>query len=111
MKKLISIDLDGVLNNYNGEYDKDCISSMKDGAFEFLKKLYLNFDIEIFTVRNNNLTKQWLKKNDLYQFITSVTREKNPNTSIFLDDRAINFDGSFERTMEEIKRFKPYWKN
>jgi len=31
-KKVILIDLDGVLNNYDGNFDKDKIPSVKDGA-------------------------------------------------------------------------------
>ena len=30
--KTILIDLDGVLNNYDGNFDKDKIPSVKDGA-------------------------------------------------------------------------------
>ena len=30
---------------------------------------------------------------------------------MFLDDRAINFDGNFEKAYKNIKEFSPYWKN
>ena len=36
MKKTILIDLDGVLNDYFGNYDKEFISQIKAGAKEFL---------------------------------------------------------------------------
>ena len=36
MKKTILIDLDGVLNDYVGNYDKDFILPIKAGAKEFL---------------------------------------------------------------------------
>ena len=36
MKKTILIDLDGVLNDYVGNYDKDFIPPIKAGAKEFL---------------------------------------------------------------------------
>ena len=35
-KKTILIDLDGVLNDYVGNYDKDFIPPIKAGAKEFL---------------------------------------------------------------------------
>lgn len=56
-KKVISIDLDGVLNTYGGhkDYDENKICQIKDGAREFLEKLYEKFDIEIFTVRDKEL--------------------------------------------------------
>ncbi|MBR1942399.1 hypothetical protein IJ843_01535 [bacterium] len=46
-KKTILIDLDGVLNTYNGKFDKDFIPPIKDGAKEFLQNLSENFDIKI----------------------------------------------------------------
>ena len=35
-RKTILIDLDGVLNEYTGDFDKDYIPPIKDGAKEFL---------------------------------------------------------------------------
>ncbi len=50
LKKTILIDLDGVLNNYIGKFDKDFIPSIKEGAKEFLENLSKNFIIKIFLV-------------------------------------------------------------
>ena len=38
-KKVLLIDLDGVLNNYNGKFDANFIPDIKNGAYEFLQKL------------------------------------------------------------------------
>ena len=51
-KKTILMDLDGVLNTYDGNFDKNFIPPIKDGAKEFLQNLSENFDIKIFTTRN-----------------------------------------------------------
>ncbi len=51
-KKTILIDLDGVLNTYNGEYDENLIPPIKDGAREFLQNLSANYKVNIFTTRN-----------------------------------------------------------
>ena len=53
MTKTIVIDLDGVLNTYNGhkDYDENKICPIKKGAYGFLEKLSKIFDIEIYTVR------------------------------------------------------------
>ena len=48
-KKLILIDLDGVLNTYNGNFDAEVISPMREGAYEFLEELSKNYKINIFT--------------------------------------------------------------
>lgn len=109
-KKLISIDLDGVLNTYSGHYDKTSIAPIKNGAYEFLQKLSEDYRIAIFTVRDKTLVRNWLMQNKVYNFVEDITDVKNPFSSIFLDDRAINFDEDFEKTLEKIKNFKPYWK-
>jgi len=110
MTKKIMVDLDGVLNNYNGEYKENEIPSAREGAREFLQNLAKDFEIEIFTVRNKKLTVKWLQDNNLDEFISDVTNVKNPFASIYLDDRGLNFYGNFENSLTEIRNFKPYWK-
>lgn len=109
-KKLISIDLDGVLNTYCGVYEKDKIPPMKDGAYEFLKELSSNYEIEIFTVRDKKLCQKWLQKNNLLMFVKNITDKKNQYVSLYLDDRALTFDGSFQNASAIITSFKPHWK-
>ena len=47
-KRTILIDLDGVLNIYTGNFDKDYIPPIKDGAKEFLENLSKDFEIKLF---------------------------------------------------------------
>ncbi len=44
-KRTILIDLDGVLNEYKGNFDNNFIPPLKDGAKDFLE--YLSQDYEI----------------------------------------------------------------
>jgi hypothetical protein len=108
-KHIIAIDLDGVLNNYIGNYSETIIPTPKEGVFDFLQTLSKNFNIEIFTARNPATVKEWLKKNNLEQFISNITNNKNPKARLFIDDRAINFKGSYSDTIQEVLNFKPYW--
>ena len=62
-KKSILIDLDGVLNTYTGDFDENYIPPIKEGAFEFLKKLSEKYDIKIFTSRKLSLVSEWVKEN------------------------------------------------
>ncbi len=110
-KKLLLIDLDGVLNLYNGKYDANKISELRPGAFEFIKKLHQDYRISIFTARDVKVTTEWLKENNLIVYIEEVTNIKSPFASVIIDDRAINFDGDFDKTYSLIKNFQPYWKN
>ena len=110
MPKILLIDLDGVLNTYNGNFNKDIIPKPRDGVQEFLKELAKNYLIEIFTVRNKKLTCKWLQENNLDKYVYDITNVKNPYTSIIIDDRALRFNGNFEQTFLEIQNFVPYWK-
>jgi len=80
------------LNEYAGNFDKDYIPPLKDGAEEFLKKLSQNYEIKIFTTRNRLQASKWLIENELDNFVTDVTNVKEP-ASIYIDDRALNFLG------------------
>ena len=108
-KKTILIDLDGVLNDYVGNYDKDFIPPIKFGAKEFLSDLSKNYDIKIFTTRYSELASKWIEENGLNEFVVGITNVKEP-CWVYIDDRCITFDGKFEGLIDKINNFKPYYK-
>ena len=108
-KKTILIDLDGVLNNYTGNFDKDFIPPIKDGAIEFLKELSKDFEIKLFTTRNKILTTKWLIDNNIDKYFEDITNTKDL-ALLYIDDRCINFDGSFENLSNSVNLFKPWYK-
>ena len=107
--KSILIDLDGVLNDYVGNYDKDFIPPIKFGAKEFLKDLSKNYVIKIFTTRNSEHASKWIEENGLNEFVVGITNVKEP-CWVYIDDRCITFDGKFEGLIDKINNFKPYYK-
>ena len=111
MPKIALVDLDGVLNNYDGNYNEKEIPQPKDNVENFLIKLSSVYEIHIFTVRNKDLTYKWLKNYNLDKYIKEITNIKNPYASIIIDDRAINFNGNFSEILNQAINFKPYWKN
>ena len=108
-KKTILIDLDGVLNDYVGNYDKDFIPPIKAGAKEFLSDLSKNYVIKIFTTRNSEHVSKWIEENGLNEFVVGITNVKEP-CWVYIDDRCITFDGKFEGLIDKINNFKPYYK-
>ncbi len=110
MKKIVCIDLDGVLNTYSGNYVENEIPPIRYGAHDFLQKLSEQYLIYIFTTRNIDLVDKWLTENNLKEYINKITNIKEPYASIFLDDRAINFNGNLDDAYNKIIAFKPYWK-
>lgn len=109
LKKLILIDLDGVLNTYNGNFNENYIPARKVGAKEFLENLSEESEIKIFTTRNRLLAVKWLVENKLDGYIKDVTNVKEP-AYLYIDDRCICFNGDFKKITEEIKKFRVYWK-
>ena len=110
MKKTILIDLDGVLNTYTGNFDKDFIPPIREGAFEFLKKLSEEYQIKLFTTRNKILASKWVLENKLECFIEDITNIKELGY-LYIDDRCIQFDGSYSELSEKIKQFQVWYKN
>lgn len=95
-KKTLLIDLDGVLNNYSGEYDENYIPDIKFGAKKFLEKLnQLNFDVKIFTTRNLLLASKWLIHNEIDNLVSDITNVKSP-AYLYIDDRCLLFNGDYE---------------
>ena len=108
-KKTILIDLDGVLNEYTGGFDKNYIPPMKAGAKDFLKSLSENYEIKLFTTRNKILATKWLVENDVDKYFEDITNTKDL-AWLYIDDRCINFDGKFENLTKSINSFKPWYK-
>ena len=109
IKKTILMDLDGVLNTYDGKYDADYIPPIKDGAYEFLRDLSVNYKIIIFTTRNSILASKWVTDNGLDDFIEKVTNVKEP-AYLIIDDRCITFGGDYEKLQSQIENFKVWYK-
>ena len=111
-KKRLMIDLDGVLNTYSGSFNENVIPEIREGAAEFLEELCrLNkYELVLFTARNTKLCEKWLKENKINRCFSEITNIKKP-ASIYLDDRALKFNGSFPETLAEIENFTVHWKN
>ena len=108
-KKTILIDLDGVLNTYDGNFDENYIPPIKKGAFKFIKKLSAEYKIKLFTTRNRMLASEWIINNGLRNFIDDITNVKEPSYLI-IDDRCINFDGDYTKLEQQVKNFKVWYK-
>ena len=89
-KKKILIDLDGVLNQYGKEkFDENYIPPIKNGAKEFLEKLYNEeTELYLFTTRNLLLASKWLIENNLDKYLKDVTNVKIP-AFLHIDDRCV----------------------
>ena len=109
-KRTIMIDLDGVLNNYT-KYDENSIPEIKEGAKEFIKKLYSTdkYELILFTTRSPKMAKNWLVENEIDKYFKDVPNVKLP-AYLYLDDRGVQFNGDYENALQQIEKFNTYWK-
>ena len=108
-KKTILFDLDGVLNTYDGNYDKTYIPPIREGAHKLIKDLSKDYKIVIFTTRNSLITSKWVIENGLNDYVENVTNIKEP-AYLIIDDRCINFNGDYEILKNKIEKFKVWYK-
>ncbi len=106
-KKTLMVDLDGVLDNYI--FYTDEIPSIRTGAKDFIKKLSDNYELILFTTRSPKQATQWLQQNKIDSYFKDVTNVKIP-AYIYIDDRAIKFNGDYNKTIKEIENFRVHWK-
>jgi hypothetical protein len=108
-RPLVCVDLDGVLNTFDGWRGADYFHPPRPGAREFLERLNsLNYDVVILTVRWAPHVKEWLSKYGLDGLVADVTNEKPP-AHVYVDDRAICFCGDFASALDQITGFRAHW--
>lgn len=105
-KKPICIDFDGVLNTYGGWKGPGELYEPLPGAKEFLEKLSEYFQVIIFTTREKSSVELWMMEHNMY--FDKVTHQKIAAVA-YVDDRAVNFSGDFEKTFQEVITFKTHW--
>ncbi len=108
-KPVVCVDLDGVLNVFDGWKGADYFHQPRPGAGQFLKELKESgYEVVVFTVRWAPHVQDWLTRYGLRQFVSEVTNQKPP-AHVYIDDRAICFTGDFLSTLEQIRRFRAHW--
>lgn len=104
----VAVDFDGVLNKYSGWNGENDLSTPQSGVQYFLKKLNEKYGVIVFTVRDKDKVKEWLKKYELDRYVIHVTDIK-PKAVAYIDDRAIKYNGNYGEVLEKLERFKTWW--
>lgn len=108
-QKTIVIDWNGVLDTYQGWKGPDYTYPMRPGTPEFLRNLSSSgYKIVIMTAADPEAVKKWLSDNDIDWMVAKVTNEKVP-AIVYLDDRAVCFNGNYDDALASILSFKPHW--
>ena len=108
--KYVCVDFDGVLAEYTGWKGPEHLGAPRPGAAEFLQEInYLGMKVIILTTRNPLIVQIWLNDLGIDHLVDRVTREKPP-ALVYIDDRALLFDGDFGAALWKLVRFTPYWR-
>jgi hypothetical protein len=108
-RPVVCVDLDGVLNAFDGWKGADYFHPPRPGAREFLARLNeLGYRVVVFTVRWGPHVQEWLARYDLAGYVADVT-DRKPPAHVYVDDRAICFQGDFGAALDQISRFKAHW--
>ena len=106
---IVCIDLNGVLDTYTGWRGAEHWDPPRDGAREFLSALAAQgYRVVIFTTRYSDDVWQWLHRHQLAEHVTEVTDRKLP-AHVFVDDRAVRFEGDFGQALRDIAGFSAHW--
>ena len=108
MKSIVCVDLDGVLNQFDGWKGAEYFHPPRPGAREVRQRLNeIGYEVVVFTVRWKPHVEQWLAANGLAEFVASVT-DRKPPAHVYVDDRALCFDGDFANALEQIPEFRAH---
>jgi hypothetical protein len=108
-KPIVCVDLDGVLNAFDGWKGAEFFHPPRAGAHDFLRDLnQRGYRVVVFTVRWAPHVETWLAEHGLAQYVAAVT-DKKPPAHVYVDDRAICFEGDFVKTLDRIGDFKAHW--
>jgi hypothetical protein len=106
---IVCVDLDGVLNLFDGWRGPDHFHDPRPGAREFLSGLReRGYRVVVFTVRWKEHVEAWLVQHRLDALVDEVTNVKPP-AHVYIDDRAICFRGDFRSTLDQIAGFRAHW--
>ena len=115
-KQTIILDFDGVIHSYSSGWQgsPEIINDPPvDNVREAIQELRKDYRVVVLSSRSHQeggipAMKKWLKKYNIE--VDDVVRNKVPAT-VYVDDRAINFDGVWDKHMiDRIKEFRPWTK-
>lgn len=113
MKKTVVFDFDGVIHSYTSGWHGDTVilDPPVPGIAKAIKEIReAGYKVAVVSTRcatidGTNAIKNWLSMYDIH--VDMVCKEKPPAV-VYIDDRAICFDGNASTLLSKIENFKPW---
>lgn len=117
-KQTVVFDFDGVIHSYtSGWKGADIIPDPPVGGIASALREIHNAGYEIVVVSTRcasedgiEAVREWLYRNDMLLWVDKICKEKPP-AIVYIDDRAICFDGNPTALLGKIQSFKPWYQN
>ena len=110
-RPVVCVDLNGVLDAYTGWKGPQHWDPPRPGASDFLRALAeAGYRVVVFTSRWEPDARRWLAAHGLDRWISEVT-DRKPAAHVFVDDRALCFDGDFQETLARVRACRSHWES
>ena len=117
MKKTAVFDFDGVIHSYTSGWKGRTIipDEPVPGIEKALKEVHeAGYEVVVVSTRcseNDGVYAivDYLERHDMMQYVDKVLKEKPP-ALVYVDDRAICFDGDTDGLLDKIVNFQPWYK-
>lgn len=115
MKKTVVFDFDGVIHSYKSGWrgETEIPDPPVPGIEKALQEIHeAGYEIIIVSTRckleqGKAAIENWLKAHRLDEYVDGVLKEKPP-AIVYIDDRAICFDGRPETLLGKVQGFTPW---
>lgn len=116
-KQTVVFDFDGVIHSYTSGWQGEAVipDPVVPGIPEALRRIHdAGYEIVVVSTRCATITGMeavvtYLNQHNLMLYIDRVSAEKPP-AIVYIDDRALYFDGHPESLLEKIQMFQPWYK-
>jgi len=114
MKLTVCLDFDGVVHSYVSGWQGAAIipDPPVDGTKEAIEKLRTIYEVKIYSSRSGQeggraAMVAWLAK---HQIVVDEVCDHKPPAIIYVDDRAVKFDGDWDECAKAIANFSHWQK-
>lgn len=115
MKQTVVFDFDGVIHSYTSGWkgSSEIPDPPVSGIKEALKEIHdAGYEVVVVSTRCHSLDgmnaiSKYLEENNMAEYVDRICADK-PAAIVYIDDRAICFDGKPETLLSKIKTFKPW---